>query len=86
MKKPAEPKRVAGNFREKLPEISIKPGPGLPPRPVEKVVAEPLPEAAPQVPETRAAVPVISSHMGSAELAEIGARFDRASRLLSEIK
>ena len=76
------PKRL----EEEPPQITIKQAPSLPARPLEEVVVEPLRENLPIQPEIKVTAPTISSPIDSAELAKIGARFDRASRLLSEIK
>jgi hypothetical protein len=83
LEKPIQaPKRL----EEEPPQITIKPAPSLPARPLEEVVVEPLRANPPIQPEIKVTAPTISSPIDSAELAEIGARFDRASRLLSEIK
>jgi len=80
------PIQAPRRLEEEPPQITIKPAPSLPARPLEEVVAEPLGETLPIQPEIKVTAPRISSPIDSAELAEIGARFDRASRLLSEIK
>ena len=83
LEKPIQaPKRL----EEEPPQITIKPAPSLPARPLEEVVVEPLGEKLPIQPEIKLTAPTISSPIDSAELTKIGARFDRASRLLSEIK
>ena len=81
-----KPIQAPRRLEEEPPQITIKPAPSLPARPLEEVVAEPLGETLPIQPEIKVTPPKISSPIDSAELAEIGARFDRASRLLSEIK
>jgi hypothetical protein len=81
-----KPIQAPRRLEEEPPQLTIKPAPSLPARPLEEVVAEPLGETLPIQPEIKVTPPKISSPIDSAELAEIGARFDRASRLLSEIK
>ena len=66
---------------DQMPKISISPGPRLPARPVPKVASKPLAKPAARIVPSRPAILIDSE-----ELAEAGARFDRASRLLSEIK
>jgi hypothetical protein len=73
-------------MEEEPPQITIKPAPNLRARPLEEIVVEPFGENLPIQTEIKVTAPTISSPIDSAELAEIGARFDRASRLLSEIK
>jgi len=81
-----KPVQAPKGLEEEPPQITIKPAPSLPARPLDEVVAEPLEENLPIQPEIKIIASKISSPIDSAELAEIGARFDRASRLLSEIK
>ena len=79
--------------RKPLPRPSVSRGPDLPARPVAQVTSSPLTSS----PSSSAALANSSGDDGrtsgstatlidSEEIVEIGARFDRASRLLSEIK
>ena len=81
-----KPVQAPKGLEEEPPQITIKQALSLPARPLEEVVVEPLRENLPIQPEIKVTAPTISSPIDSAELAKIGARFDRASRLLSEIK
>jgi hypothetical protein len=65
----------------KLPKISIEPAPGLDPKPVAKVAREEISPPRSEIPNRPAYRPINVD-----ELAEMGRRYDRASRLLSEIK
>ena len=75
--------KTAPARKELMPRPTLSRGPDLPPRPVPQVLSSPLPssttvnEAPP-----RSAATIIDSE----EMVKMGARFDRASRFLSEIK
>ena len=78
---PVEKVQAPTKPKKTHPRFSIEPGHSLPAQPVKKVDAEPLP-----FPKLKIPVPAVTTTIDSAELAKMGARFDRASRLLSEIK
>ncbi len=81
--KPTDPSETTSLFKKPSSQASAELPPAPPARPVASVASKPLPDPGVSQP---APAPKSSVPIDSEELAEIGARFDRASRLLSEIK